>query len=430
MAKKSALTIVIIVVLSVAILFGLGTVMAPIIAENGSAAALGPLFEIMPDAKNFECIYSAEDAAASTLANVPGTVLGIYEETNGLGYALTLSTSEGYTKEPMNIVMAVGTDGKIIGTKVTAYPETKDMGVDSYPLTYVGQDSALADVSLVAGVTYASAAFKNAISDGFTALIENGLVGAGVKGDDQLLMEQLPALYTGIANASGVAQFEEIEASGSYIVRAMMNVNECGVAYIAKDGDNTYLAIVNLSGSCAVFNANGENVTDSVNPALIDEVTADAKTRLSADTSFQVKKLSALLGEDANITEIPAENVFNSVTNIYTVSVGGKTCYAMVSQPFGYGNMPMTFYYVLTEDGTIVKMTANNLILEPDYFSGYTLDEASYKAGFEGLAPDTFTDDAAVISGATISTDAAKIAARDSFAALAIITGNGGENNG
>lgn len=430
MAKKSALTIVIIVVLSLAILFGLGTVMAPIIAENGSAAALGPLFEIMPDAKNFNCIYDKADAAASALANVPETVVAVYEETNGLGYALSLSTSEGYTKEPMDIIMAVGTDGKIVGTKVTAYPETKDMGVDSYPATYVGQDSALSDVSLVAGVTYASAAFKNAISDGFTALIENGLVGAGVKGDDQLLMEQLPALYTGIANASGVAQFVELEVSGSYILRGMKNTNECGVAYVVKDGDSTYLAVVNLSGSCIVFDVNGENVTESVNTAVIDEVKADASTRLNPDTSFQVKKLTALLGDDAAVTELPAEGVFSSVTNIYTVSVGGKTCYAMVSQPFGYGNMPMTFYYVLTEDGTIVEMTANSLILEPDYFSGYTLDEASYKEGFEGLTADSFTDDVAVISGATISTDAAKIAARDSFAALAIITGNGGENNG
>ena len=102
--------------------------------------------------------------------------------------------------------MAVDTEGKIVGTQVLSYPDTKDMGVDTYPQTYIGQDSTLADVSLVAGVTYSSKAFHDAILDGFTALTANELVSAGVKGDAQLLTELIATVFPGMMNSEGAMQ--------------------------------------------------------------------------------------------------------------------------------------------------------------------------------------------------------------------------------
>ena len=72
-------------------------------------------------------------------------------------------------------------------------------------------------------------------------------------------------------------------------------------------------------------------------------------------------------------------------------------------------------------------MTADELILFKEYFTSYQLDESSYKAGFTGLTGDSFTGDEALISGATVSSDAVRVATEDAFAAFAAVNENGGE---
>ena len=98
-----------------------------------------------------------------------------------------------------------------------------------------------------------------------------------------------------------------------------------------------------------------------------------------------------------------------------------------VSRSYGYSNEPMVIYYVIDDNGAIVTMTADELILFKEYFTSYQLDEESYKAGFAGLTADSFTGDEALISGATVSSDAIRVATDDAFAAFAAVKENGGE---
>ena len=80
-------------------------------------------------------------------------------------------------------------------------------------------------------------------------------------------------------------------------------------------------------------------------------------------------------------------------------------------------------YYVLDDQGAIVKMTVDELIFDAEYFHGYTLDETSYKAGFVGLTSGNFTGDQALISGATLTSNAMKTATADIFAAFEMLKG-------
>lgn len=178
-----------------------------------------------------------------------------------MGYALRLSTSAGYTKEPIELTLAIDAEGKISGIELTAYPETKDVGED-YPQTYIGQDSTLADVALVAGVTYSSSAFKNAVADGFAALVNNGLIGAGVKGDEQILTEMLADVFPGIVNPTGTPQYEEQEIVCSYITKSLKALNDSGFALIMKNGDATYMAVCNAFGSVKIVDVDGNEVSD------------------------------------------------------------------------------------------------------------------------------------------------------------------------
>lgn len=421
---KSALVLVLIFAVFALALTGINTFTAPIIESNGSAQELAPLFGVMPDAQGFEPVYDAGAPEASALADVPATVQSIYSETSGLGYVLRLSTTEGYTGEPLEFTFAVDAEGKISGVQVDAYPETKDFGAD-YPSTYLGQDSALADVSLVAGVTYSSSAFKNAVTDGFNALIANGLVGAGVKGDDQILRELMTSVFTGMANSEGVAQYEEMELSGGqYIQAGMQALNGGGYAYIVKDGDNSYLAVCNAASAVKIFGLEGSDVTGSAAPGIAEEVTAASAFEAFADKD--IKKFGKLSSESAEITALPLDDVFSTVTGAYLINDGGTTYYGFVSRPYGYSNLPMVVYYMLDENGAIAAMDCDELILIAEYFTDYVLDEPSYKAGFAGQTGDSWTGEPALISGATVSSNAVKTATADVFAAFQIIMENGG----
>lgn len=419
--SKSVLALVAIVLAAVLLLTGLNFITAPLIAENGSAAAFAPLYAVMPDAAGFDQLYDAADPGSSALANIPASVQSIYGETGGMGYVLRLSTSEGYTKQPIEFTLAIDAEGKISGVELTAYPETKDMGKETYPQTYLGQDSTLANVSLVAGVTYSSTAFKNAVADGFAALIDNGLIGAGVKGDEQILTEMLADVFPGIVNPTGTPQYEEQEIVCSYITKSLKALNDSGFALIMKNGDATYMAVCNAFGSVKIVDVDGNEVSDD---AMAAEAKAYAEANIVSHSDGDLNKVKLLVPDASDVTAISLDGVYNSVTCAYKAEGVG---YVFVSRSYGYSNEPMVIYYVIDDNGAIVTMTADELILFKEYFTSYQLDESSYKAGFTGLTGDSFTGDEALISGATVSSDAIRVATEDAFTAFAAVNENGGE---
>lgn len=413
--SKSIVVLLALFVLAALLLTGVNTVTAPLIEANGASAQFEPLFAVMPEAQNFDVLYSAQDPAATTLVDVPDTVTGIYSETSGLGYAITLSTSAGYTKEPIEMTLAVDAEGKISALEVTAYPESRDVGAE-YLTSFQGQDSALPDVGLVAGTTFSSAAIKNAVSDGFAALIANDLVGAGVKRDDQVLLELLPQVYSGIAN-NGVGQYEEAEVNSGSILKAFKALNGSGFGFILNDGSANYLGVWTLAGGAKILDLEG-NVVD--NAALLEEIKAYGAANAESLTDKEIAKLQRMTSEGAEITALPVE-LYNSVTGVYSILDGGAQFYGFVARSYGYSNLPMAVYYVLDVNGAIVSMSVDELIFYKDYFSDYTLDEPSYKEGFIGLTGDSYTGEQALIAGATMSTGGMDTATRDVFAAFAAI---------
>ena len=427
----SALVLVLIFAVFALVLFGINIFAAPLIAANGSAQQFAPLYSVMPEAKGFELIYDANDSAASALVDVPETVQAIYSESSGLGYAIRLSTTQGYTKEPIEFTIAIDAEGKISGTELTAYPDTKDFGAD-YPGSFIGQDSALGDVGLVAGVTFSSSAFKNAVSDGFAALISNDLVGAGVKSDAQILTELSVQVFTGLANRDGVAQVEEPElAEGqfSFVQKIMKALNGSGFAFVAKDGESSYLLVCNVSGAVRVYDIEGKDVTGTANAAMVEEAAAYAAANTVSNADAELKKLRTMVSDSAELTAVSLGDAFNSVTGAYRIVDGETTLYGFCARPYAYSNQPIAVYFVLDESGAIVSMASDEIILFGEYFTSYELDEAKYKEGFAGLTAGSFTGEQTLISGATASTNAMTVATEDVFAAFQAILATEGGNN-
>lgn len=428
---KAVLGLALIFLLFALSLWGINSFAAPIIQSQGAALELKPFFELLPQAQGFELMYKAGEPEASSLQELPDTVQSLYRETGGLGYVLELSTQQGYTGKPIELSLAIDSQGKISAITVNSYPETKELGAD-YPDSYIGQDSSLAQVGLVAGVTYSSSAFKNAVSDAFSALIDKGLISPAQKAPEQVLLELLPRLFSGMANNQGVAQYEEQDLAGgySYIKTALESLNGGGFAYLAKAGDENLLAICNGGGECRVYDVQGLDVTAQTDKALIQEAVSYTERELESFSQSDIKKLGKMLPESGELSPVPMAGIFSSVTGVYEINNGGSSYYAFAARPYGYSNLVMSCYYVLDSSGAIVAMSADEFIHIKEYFSDYELDEAQYKAGFQGLEREDWQDDYALISGATASSQAVSTATRDVFEAFDMITGGSDTGGG
>lgn len=426
---------VIVLLLTAAVLlgamFGVNAVTAPIIYENETAAAFAPLFVVMPEAQGFNELYNAENPDETELSDIPETVKAIYEETSGLGFAIKLSTTQGYTGDAMEFTVSVDNAGLISGTNLTAYPESKDFGAD-YPATYVGQDGTLSGVSLVAGVTYSSSAFKNAVNDAFVALDVNGLVKVAQKSDDQLLLEKIGSQFSGIVNAANILQYEELEGNGEAIVTMLKALNGSGLACLVTEGESMYMAVVNLSGEVMAMDTAGEIATDKLSAATVEQVIAAGAANLDytsgkANQRFEKSANSLTGAEDAAAVKLPLKGIFSRVTDAFEVTAGGQTFYGFVATSYAYNNEIMELMYLLDANGAVADVVRiSPIIFHEEYFSDYELDKDSYFAGFNGLTGESFTPDVALISGATMSSDGVSTAVADIFAAFKTLQENGG----
>ena len=188
-----------------------------------------------------------------------------------------------------------------------------------------------------------------------------------------------------------------------------------------KSGESSYMAVCNAFGSVKIVDVDGNEVSDD---AMAAEAKAYAEANIVSHSDGDLNKVKLLVPDASDVTPISLEGVYNSVTCAYKAEGVG---YVFVSRSYGYSNEPMVIYYVIDDNGAIVTMTADELILFKEYFTSYQLDESSYKAGFAGLTGDSFTGDEALISGATVSSDAVRVATEDAFAAFAAVNENGGE---
>lgn len=422
MKKQSVFSTVICLVLLVALMaagtFGVNSFTAPIVAENERLAAEAAAEAEKALLGDSELLYDRADPAASALTVTADTVQSIYRDSTKETYLVRLSTSEGYSKLPIELTLTIDFEGRIVSLDVNENPDDKELG-EEFPLSFAGQDSTLSGVSLVAGVTFSSSAIRNAVNDGFDALIENGLFAAAEKDDSQLLTELIPQVYSGLVNKPGVPQGEEIAGSGS-VTGGIKAANGSGFAWFVG-GEESLLAVSTRLGGVKLYNTSGEDVTDAADPALIDEITALSEANADDLSEKQAKVFGRVFPEGSELVPVEIPGLNNCITGAYTVETAEGLRYAFAANPYGYSNEVMDIYYVLDEEGAIVTFRVSELILHSEYFSQYELDEPAYKEGFLGLTADTYNGEQALISGATMSSDAVDTATADVFEAFAML---------
>ena len=421
---RTALSLLLLLALMVGVVWGANSVASPIVAENERLAAEAAAEAEKALLGDSVMLYDRADPAASSLTVSADTVQSVYKDDAKQTYLLRLSSSEGYTKDvPIELILVVDFDGRIVSLEVESSGETRERDPLFLP-SFVGQDSTLAGVELVAGVTFSSSAIRGAVNDGFNTLIDNGLFAAAEKSADQLLSELVAVGYPGIVNKAGVLQGEELAGGGS-VESGYKALNGSGFAWFVDNGEKL-LAVSTTLGGVRLYNAAGEDVTAEADAALIDELKALGEANAEDLSASAEKTFAKMLGEDAALTALEIPGLANCVTGAYSVETAEGTFYAFAARPYGYSNEIMELFYVLDDAGAISAFRVKELILFSEYFTDYTLDEPGYKEGFLGLTRESFSGEQALIAGATVSTGAVETATNDVFEAFGLLAENRG----
>lgn len=409
MANKSVKSIilpVIVVILAFVILFLVNLWTYPLIVESRMQGEVGPAKDVMPNAKGFEELK---------LDNIPSTVETVYKETSGQGFVVKVSTKAGFTKEAIVFYVAVDGENKVQKINVTEYPETRDVG-DGYVDTFIGSDSTLSTVDLVAGVTYSSSAIKNGVADAFKALSDNGLIVAAKKEPKQLYEELMPVVFGTAVNPAGMMAQEEFTSSVSGVVKAQKALNEGAVAYWYCEGDNNYAVVTN--GKIAkVYDLEGNEVS-SLSSSVISSLLDEAKTIVKDNSSSDIKRFKKYVA-NSTVTEIDVP-LFNNVTTAFQCVNENGTYYGFGVRSYAFENTPLTMYISIDDNGAIYSFNCSSLYVEPEYFTHSEPD--NYTEGLVGVT-ESWSGDEALITGATLTSDAVRDAINDVFESFKAIKG-------
>ncbi len=390
------------------------SVTAPIIEANKAAAASGSLLEVMPEAAGFENI-------TETLANLPATVKEVHKETSGLGHVMILGTTTQFSSDEMGITVAIGADGKISNVLLTGYYESKDFGAD-YPSTYIGQDSALGGVDTVAGTTFSSTAFKDAITDAFNVLIENNLVAAGQKSEEQLIAEVMPLALPSSADSLGNCQVTAVEGVAAPITQAFKANNGTGYIYVITGTNGTVVAGVNAFGVVKVLDLEGNDVTATEADAAAAAQSA-APVLATENLENNTAAAQATVAEGAVLTPVEGLNVTGTAIAAFVADANGETQYVVITAPLGYSNETMKMITVFDAEGNVIfYKTLTELILHGEYYAAHELtDESAYRQMFIGVNAGTYSDDMTLVAGATMTANAVASSFNSAFEALDLI---------
>ena len=417
--KKNVMPTVVLGAILVVVSFLLSVVnmvTGPIIEANRNAAANGALLEVLPEGSDFEELNAAE-------LGLPDTVTGVYKETSGNGFVFRV-TAAGY-KPGMVVMVGVDAEGKITGSKCLETQDTfgKEPELDN---TYNGQTMSDFTPNMISGATMTSGGYRDAVSIALQAFA----LASGGEIDPAITLEGLiPTLHTGFS--SGGRLSAESMKGGSFF-KGYKALNGSGYAFIYKNGDTALLALVNAMNVCKVYDVEGNDVT-----AENESVVAMALLEAGAPADFSAeanKMITSAFSDATEITPVPVHTFGNVVYAVSFVS-GEQTYYAFYSQPLTYGDHVMQICTVIDENGAIVKQDVKAFLFGhgveylPIYNGGYG-DISSdafktYEEQFGGLTGETLTD-SVLVSGATLSSTAVKLATSDAFNAFDSIP-KGGE---
>ena len=100
----------------------------------------------------------------------------------------------------------------------------------------------------------------------------------------------------------------------------------------------------------------------------MEEASSYAAANTASTADAEQKKLRTMVSEGAELTALSLGDAFNSVTGAYRIADGETTLYGFCARPYAYSNQPIAVYFVLDENGAIVSMASDEIILFGEHF--------------------------------------------------------------
>lgn len=392
---------------------------APIIAEADRGAANAALMEVIPGAIDFEEL---------TGETVPDVVTAVYRETSGKGYAIQLAAiGYGGVSSPISAVVGIDTEGLIIGVKVISYsgetPGKGDVIVnESFLSQFVGKNSNLTDVNIIAGSTYSTAGLINAVREAFAAYTTYSGVGPAEKSLDDLIIEQVSALIPGAKTFGENVELAEATENVRNIFVASP-AHGSAVVYNFGDEENPEVAIVAVDvfgTAVACVDPEGNDVSATYADAMASAAALIGEVASSTST-VNAEAIAAMAGEGATVTPsapVTSMTYASSVVNAYDITLAdGTVQYGYVTLTYG-NEGTVKIGCILDSDGAIVKyktISSNEYQEHYEYYGGVILT-ANYAAKFTGLTSETYTSSVSAIARSTNTSRAVNTALEDIFA--------------
>ena len=360
------------------------------------------LLEYLPGGSNFQELTIDE--------KYPSVVTKGWKADGGFVFQMEV---EGY--QP-GLVIRVGVDseGKVVVVKALKTNDTWGLEGDLNKV-YIGDTLdtiEFIDITTAATPSKSCKGYYNAVN----AALQAAAIAAGAKIDPVIVLDsKLAELAPGFVNPTDVTA-----TSGTDFVKVYKASNGAGFAYIYSDGENGYLVLVNATGGCIVYDVDGNDVT-TAQAALAEQAKAHASANQSSYVSKLTTKINNLFAGASDIDEIELDT-FGTIVSALTFKHDGADYYAFYSRSMGFDLMDI--YIIIDSNGAIADLSVTELFIEEDWFEDCPdIKKDDYESRFDGLTNDTWTGDQAMISSATMTSNAVKTSTNDAFEAFELLTG-------
>lgn len=387
----------------------------PIIKKAEAKKENAAYIEVLPNATEFEDVELGDD--------VPESVKAMKKDAGGSGYAFKLLATATYSGTPMNVIVGIGTDGKITKMSFVEYTDSPGIGTpEGFDELFRGKDNTTTDND--AGATVTTNALKAVLNDAYAVL---GKYSTIEQSDEQKLVNIYGKLMPWAANpSSGASKFEAVDLSGfdgvnPAVTAAFSPSTKVGYVLLVKNGDSNVAVGVNAFGKAyAVYDLDGNELTsgidevktaaESLPPVYLEKAkTAERRIKAAFKTAISEDAANSLTAE-----AIKLENISSSVEAAFKVKAANKEYFAFFATTVGFhGNIQVL--YVTDKDGNIVIYKTVSQSESAGY--GDKIASADYVAGITGKL-DALSDDAVMVSGATVTSEAVKLAKNDIKAAF------------
>ncbi len=393
---KDVIVLFVICVVFTGILAATNSVTAPIIADRLNAAANEAYLVVMPDAKGFE------DVDLSTYA-LPTTIKEVKKETSGQGYVIKIET-KGYA-DGLIIVAGISADGKVINSTVVSNNETPSkigtlLNDGEYNANFNGKGlDEVSGVDTVAGVTYTTKGYKNALIDAINAVTILGGGSVDLRTEEEILRDNLKA-----ALPSGGEAFTEM-----FMVEIVTGVNKIysadnGAGYVCVIGEGDEAEFIGVEGGVALG--------DSANKAV-----AEAAVAIVSSTTYENIDITEYVNSEDRTTK----RIFKSIVSLKKTATGN---YVFEIKASGYGSEQMVLRISISADGKMIDYYTVSHSETPT-FGGGKLESDFYDQYFVGKneTESNAVDFDVIKNGSTVTSNAFKKAVTNCFTAINILEG-------